>query len=160
MKKLLSFLLLILLISPANALTLEGGVKKIETVQDAKQEVFLKPIWVIDPHPYEMYAKKAPEGYRIDDDNNGYSVASGKKMYDYENNKLVSIAISDKNVMNFPRKLLRYEYPSGKLTELTYGTSPTDGYVFRPDGSIKCIWEKGIRYEGERATMKTSTSYF
>lgn len=161
MKKILSILLFLLLISPAYALTLEGGVKKIETAEQAHEYVFkYVPVKLIDPTPYKAYANKAPEGYRLDYSDGGYSIASGNKMYDYENNKLAYIAISDKNVMDFPRKLNRYAYPSGKLVEVTYGTSPKDGYIFRPDGSLIGIWENGIYREGDRTFNTARTTYF
>ena len=65
MKKILSILLLLLLISPAYALTLEGGVKKIETAEQAHEYVFkYVPVKLIDPTPYRAYVTKAPEGYR------------------------------------------------------------------------------------------------
>lgn len=160
-KKLLLILSIFVLIHPAYALTLEGGVKKIETAEQARQEVFLKPIWVIDPHPYKMYASKAPDGYRLDYSDGTYSIATGSKMLTYSpNNKLIYIAISDKNVMNFPRKLSRYEYPSGKLVELTYGTSPKDGFIFKPDGSLAGIWEDGVLHEGDKLINTAKTTYF
>lgn len=161
MKKLLLIFSIFLLICPAYAMTLEGGVKKIETAQQARQEVFLKPIWVIDPNPYKMYASKAPDGYRADYSDGSYSIASGNKMYDYNaKNKLTYIAISDKNVMDFPRKLSRYEYPSGKLVELTYGTSKSDGFIFATDGSLIGIWENGIYREGDKTVNTVKISNF
>jgi len=147
---------------PAYAQTLEGGIKKIETAQQAKEYIFkYTPLEMIDPTPYKAYASQAPEGYRSDLADGRYSIATGNKMLSYsKNNKLIYIAISDKNVMDFPRKLNRYEYPSGKLIETTYGKSTEDGFIFRPDGSLIGTWENGIYREGDRTVNTVKTTYF
>lgn len=161
MKKLLLILLTIILIHPAYALTLEGGVKKIETAEQARQEVFLKPIWVIDPHPYKMYAEKAPEGYRVDYSDGRYSVASGTKMFCYTpNNKLYLISIFDKNVNEYPRKSYRYFYPSGALASTAYSKSEGNAFEFNPDGSLIGVWENGIYYKGDKITLTTKVTHF
>lgn len=153
-----NFLILLCLISlPAYSLTLEGGVK---TVEQAQKEVFFKPIWIIDPHPYQAYANSAPEGYRNDYDDGRYSIASGNKMYCYKNNKLYTIVIFDKNVFEYPRKSYRYDYPSGKLSSTAYGISEGNGYEFSPDGSLLGIWENGTYKEGDKTTAVVKTSYF
>lgn len=161
-KKILSILIILVITSPVYAMTLEGGVKKIETAQEAKEYVFkYTPLKMVDPTPYKAYANKAPEGYRVDLSDGRYSIAMGNKMLTYEkNNKLSYIAISDKSVINFPRKLNRYEYPSGQLIEVTYGTSPTDGFVFRPNGSLIGIWENGIYKEGDKTLNTAITTYY
>jgi len=146
----------------ADAQTLEGGIRKIETAQQAKEYVFkYTPLKMVDPTPYKAYASQAPEGYRADYSDGGYSVATGNKMLSYNhNNKLTYIAVSDKNILDFPRKLQRYEYPSGKLIEITYGTSMGNGYIFRPDGSLLGIWENGVYREGEKLINVAKISQF
>lgn len=161
MKKILLILLFLLLISPAYALTLEGGVKKIETAEQAHEYVFkYVPVKLIDPTPYKAYAKQAPEGYRDDYSDGRYSVATGNKMYCYQDNKLYVIAIFDKNVFKYPRKSYRYDYPSGKLSSIAYGTSEGNGYEFSPNGSLLGIWDNGIYKEGDKTTVTVKTSYF
>lgn len=162
MKKLLPIFLILCLALPVYALTLEGGVKKIETAQQAQEYVFkYVPVKLIDPTPYKAYAEKAPEGYRTDLSDGSYAIATGVKIFKYENNRLVSIAITDKkNIMEFPRKLSYYLYPSGELEKLTYATSPTDGFIFRPNGSLIGIWENGVYKEGDRTKSIAKTTYF
>lgn len=157
-----TMLVLVNIVSSAEALTLEGGVKKIETAQEAKEYVFkYVPVKLIDPTPYKAYANKAPEGYRTDLSDGRYSIATNHKVLTYtKHDKLEYIAISDKNVLDFPRKLNRYEYPSGKLIEVTYGTSPEDGFIFLPDGSLVGIWENGVYREGDKTLNTAKTTYF
>lgn len=155
MKKLLSFLLLMLLTSPANALTLEGGVKKIEA---ARKEAFLKPIWVIDATPYKAYANKAPKGYRKDFSDGGYSVIVGKNGFVYENNKLILIAKSDKNALEFPRTSYRYNYPSGTLNSVCHSTSIKDGYIFDAEGNLFVIFKNDIIYQDNLPVLSAITT--
>lgn len=159
MKKLLLIFSIFLLIAPAYSLTLEGGVKKVE---EAREYVFkYVPVKMIDPTPYKVYANTAPEGYRVDYSDGSYSVATGNKMYTYDNkNKLDIISIFDKNVFDYPRKQYRYAYPSGKLCSISYGVSEGNGYIFRPDGSLVGIWENGIYKEGNTIINNAKISSF
>lgn len=157
MKKYIFILLISLFILPAYSQTLEGGIKKIETVQQAKDYVFkYTPLKMVDPTPYKAYAEHAPEGYRTDYSDGRYSIASGNKLYGYRNNKLYVISIYDKNVFEYPRRSYRYDYPSGKLSSTAYGISEGNGFEFYPDGSLMGIWENNIYREGDK-TVTTAT---
>jgi len=145
-------------ILPARALTLEGGVK---TVGQIRQEVFLKPIWVIDPHPYRAYAQRAPEGVRIDYSDGGYTISSGTKSFTYnKNNKLGLICICNKNVLEYPHTSYQYSYPCGQLEKVVYATSEGNAIVYNPDKSLYGIWENKNFYKGDQIQITAKTSYF
>lgn len=160
MKKLLLLLTLILFL-PANAQVFEGQVTKNYTVQQAHDYVFKYiPVKLIDPKPYKAYATKEPEGFRTDYSDGRYSIASGNKLYGYRNNKLYVISIFDKNVFEYPRKSYRYDYPSGKLSSIAYGTSEGNGFEFYPDGSLMGIWENNVYKEGDRTVATAKITKF
>lgn len=156
-KKILLSIMLCLIALPAYTQTIYGEVKKVEEV---RQEVFLKPIWVIDPHPYKAYAEKAPEGYRVDYSDGRYSVATGTKMFGYQDNKLVVISIYNKSIFEYPRTGYQYSYPDGKLIAVSSIQSKGNSYEFNPDGSLIGIWENGIFYKGDKILLTTKVSSF
>lgn len=156
MKKsiLLIFLMLIVAI-PAYSVQLQG-----EIVDQARQTAFknIKPH--IDTKPYENYYKNQPEGYKTEYSNGRRSIHTGNKVYTYEDGELIAIGVSDKNVLQFPRKTSFYEPKTGKLLCVGYATSSKDSYVFRPDGSLSGIWDNGIFYQNGKPILSITTSFF
>lgn len=146
---------MLIISAPVYSLELKG-----EVIQQARQVAFenLKP--QIDSKPFQIYAQKQPDGYKTEYSNGRYSIHSGKEVYTYEDGELLAIGISDKNVVQFPRKTSFYSPKTGKLLCVGYATSPKDSYVFRPDGSLSGVWDNGVFYRDGKPTLSITTSFF
>ena len=150
MKKLFLIFVICLCVSPAFAVKMQYGVIAKEAFKDVQPE--------INTTPYKLYVTNAPEGYRKDYSDGSYSVSVGTKGFSYKNNKLELILISDKSALEFPRKTMNYDYPSGKLLYVAYATSLKDAYIFNPDGSLYGIWEDDVFFKGDKQTLSAKTS--
>lgn len=116
----------------------------------------------IDTTPYKIYATKAPNGYRCDyaDD---YQVSIDNKGYLYTyDNKLFEIGISDKRLIDFPRKVYWYTYPQGKLYRITYLVDLYNGFEYDAKGQriALLVNDKKFYNTGYILDRKTKTTYF
>jgi len=156
MKKSLFLIVFIMFLafSPAHSMQLEG-----EVVEQVKQEAFNASISKkISTQPYKIYSAKSPKGYRNDFNDGGYAIHRNKEMLSYKNGKLVMIGKSDKNVFEFPRKTVRYDYPSGRVNSICYYTSPKDCYIFNPDGSLSIVVKDNVAYKNNVVIRSAKTT--
>lgn len=151
MKRVLLFLIMLIMVLPVQCETLKGGV--VYTVESAREEAFRGIEYQISMEPYKKYMtdpgytpakgnRKAKIKKRGRDitffDDGSYGVVRGNISYYYKpNGKLEAIEITPEG--SYPKLTKVYDI-NGNLDSITYYINGSDSFVYDKDKSFNGKW--------------------
>lgn len=177
MKKFLITLLLFLIMLPAVAKTLTGGV--VYTVESARKAAFEGIEYEISMEPFKKYMtdpgfispakteggkpKVSKKGRRVTFFSDGeYAISYKNNIYSYyykKNGQLVNIVIDDANSKTYPFLSKKYDL-NGKLVRVFLIVSSSESFVFTPDKLLTAHWLNDKCYDENNKIKSTRTSNF
>ncbi len=162
---------------------LEGGVKKVWTIPEAREEVFKGAQGVIDTWGFPTVDPNRQENFKaialkkgivanrqitvFNDKSYGVTEECSLETRYYDPvGALTMIQLdstpgfsNDYCEMPFPSKALRYDYPSGRLIQAAFSTSEKNDYVYEADGSFLGHWLGAKCYNEDGSTCGWRRSF-